>query len=75
MQAEFLDTQQVVFTKGLSLETGGEKTHVHFSTEGKLPFRIHQVLGEAAMAESTRSRASYSNEHTQEKSFEEETRK
>jgi len=46
MQAAFLDTQELVYTKGLSLETGGEKKHAHFSSGEKLPFRVLGVLGE-----------------------------
>lgn len=48
MQAQFLDIQKVVYTKGLDLESGGEKRHAHFDRNEILPFRVQEALGEGA---------------------------
>ncbi len=48
MQTRFLNTQKLVYTKALSLESGGDNAHAHFGRDEKLPFRVHEALGEGA---------------------------
>jgi hypothetical protein len=48
VQTQFLDTQELVYTKALGLESGGDKTHAHFGRDEKLPFRVDEALGEGA---------------------------
>jgi serine/threonine protein kinase len=51
MQAQFLDTQELVFTKGFRLESDGEKPHAHFGTNETLPFKVQEPLGQGAYAQ------------------------
>jgi hypothetical protein len=45
LQAQFLDVQACVFTKGLDLEKDKKKRHAHFGKNDTLPFDVSNLLG------------------------------
>jgi hypothetical protein len=45
LQAQFLDVQACVFTKGLDLEKDKKKRHAYFRKNDALPFDVGDLIG------------------------------